>query len=293
VGRRFPPKLTIRRLLAGAALGALAAGVVAAQPVAPDAPAPKAAPAAKAAVPEEVAPAEATLPLKVLKVAPEPQTPAVAPAPPEDIAPAAPPKAEAAAKPAEPARRTRYDIAVLQALDKVTAETLRFEAPVGKPVRWKGLIFTVSACERSAPDEPVEDSIVYVTIDAQPRPQPGRATPPPRQAFKGWLFASSPSLNPVENTAYDAWAISCRASAPASAPPAAPVRPPPAKVPLPPDETTPRTLDLPPPEVGPVTASAPKPALSPAPPAAPPAAPPPAKAAPEPKAAPISPPFSA
>ena len=290
MGRRFPPKPSMRRLLAGAAVGAMAAGVVAAQPVAPEAPASQAAP--RAGVPEEVAPAVVQAPpLKALKIAPEPQTPAVAPAPPEDIAPAAPSKEEAAVKPAEPARRSRYDIAVLQALDKVTAETLRFEAHVGKPVRWKGLIFTVSACERSAPDEPVQDSIVYVTIDSQPRPQPGRETPAPRQAFKGWLFASSPSLNPVENTAYDAWAISCRASAPATPPPAAPVRPPPAKVPLPPEETTPQTLELPPPKAGPVTASTPKPAVSPAP-LTPAPAPPPAKAAPEAKPAVVSPPFS-
>ena len=42
-------------------------------------------------------------------------------------------------------------------LDKVTAETLRFEAPVGKPIRYKTLVFTVKACERSAPDEALED----------------------------------------------------------------------------------------------------------------------------------------
>ena len=76
-------------------------------------------------------------------------------------------------------RRARYNVAVLQALDKVTAETLRFEAAVGRPVRWKGLVFTVRACERSAPNEPIEDSIVYLTIDSQPRPQPGRPSPPP------------------------------------------------------------------------------------------------------------------
>ncbi|WP_293451958.1 DUF2155 domain-containing protein [Phenylobacterium sp.] len=194
-------------------------------------------------------------------------------------------------------RRNRYDIAVLQALDKVTAETLRFEAPVGKPVRWKGLIFTVSACERSAPDEAVEDSIVYVTIDAQPRPQPGRPTPAPHQAFKGWIFASSPSLNPVENTSYDAWAISCRASNPALQPSAAPMRPPPAAAPpaatpVAAAETSPKPSATPPAKA----ASAPLPkVVAPTPAAAPPlSAPvaPTAPAAPAPKAAAESPPLS-
>ena len=108
---------------------------------------------------------------KSSKSSKQPSTPA------KDVAPAAPPKEQVAEKPAAaPIRRARYDVAVLQALDKVTAETLRFEARVGAPVRWKGLVFTVSACERSAPDEPIEDAIAYVTIDAQPRAQPGRVT---------------------------------------------------------------------------------------------------------------------
>ncbi|MFT4090868.1 MAG: hypothetical protein QM645_09055, partial [Asticcacaulis sp.] len=35
-------------------------------------------------------------------------------------------------------KRVRYGSAVIQALDKVTAETMRFEVPVGKSVRYKG-----------------------------------------------------------------------------------------------------------------------------------------------------------
>ncbi|HEX7946559.1 MAG TPA: DUF2155 domain-containing protein [Phenylobacterium sp.] len=170
-------------------------------------------------------------------------------------------------------RRNRYDIAVIQALDKVTAETLRFEARVNAPVRWKGLIFTVATCEHSAPEEAIDDSIAYLTIDAQPRPQPGRLTPPPKQAFKGWMYASSPGLNPMQHATYDAWVISCRASAPPIA--AAPVRPPAAKPP------EPKLLDLPP-AAAPAAAvpapkaaePAPKPAAEPAPKATPPVAPP-------------------
>jgi len=253
------PSRFLRGSSLGLGLGALAAGVVAAQPPppAPQAPAPpEPAAAPKAAAPGETAPA----------VAPPPA------APPVEAKPAAPaaPKPVVPEKPAPPLPRNRYDIAVLQALDKVTAETLRFEAKVGVPVRWKGLIFTVRACERAAPDEPVDDSIVYVTIDAQPRPQPGRLTPPPKQAFKGWMYASSPGLNPMQHATYDAWAISCRASAPLVA-----AAPPPRPAPRPAAE--PKLLDLPP--------AAPPPAAAPAPKAA---EPPPARPAaePAPKAAP-------
>lgn len=149
--------------------------------------------------------------------APAPQ--AVPPVQDEEVQPAEAPKAQVVEKAVQaPTRRDRFDVAIIQALDKVTAETIRFEAPIGRPVRWKGLIFTVGVCEKSARDEPIADNIAYLTVFSQPRPQPGRITPPPRQTFRGWMYASSPSLNPMEHASYDAWVISCKASAPPPAP---------------------------------------------------------------------------
>lgn len=179
------------------------AGLAAAQPT--SAPAPEATP--KAGPVEEAPPATVT----------PPEPAAVAPITEKEVAPAPPPPSQP--KPAGvPVRRTRYDVAVIEALDKVTAESLRFEAAVGQPVRYKSLIFTVKACERSAPDEAIEDSVAYVTIDSQPRPSPGKPPLAPRQAFKGWMYASSPGLHPLEHPVYDAWLITCRAAAPPSAP---------------------------------------------------------------------------
>ena len=257
--RRIPPHL-LRRGGLGLAMGALLTGVVLAQPTPP--PAPAASPAPPTPIPG-APPEEAVPPAESTAADPLPTGPVEA----KDVAPAAPPKEQVAEKPAAaPMRRDRYDVAILQALDKVTAETLRFEAAVGRPVRWKGLVFTVRACERSAPDEAIDDAIVYLTIDAQPRPQPRRPTPPPKQAFKGWMFASSPGLNPVQHATYDAWVINCRARAPAPAVASAPVRPPAAKAPPP---ETPKVLDLPPakaPEAEP-------PVITPPPKAVPPAEP--------------------
>ena len=197
--------------LAGVATLA-AAGLVSAQPVSPPAapqaqgapvPAP---PPAPPAVQEEAPPQEAPTPAPVV----------VPPISEKEITPAAPPQAAAEPdKPVPPPRRARYDVAVLEAVDKITAETLVFEAPVGKPIRYKGLIFTVRACERSSAEEPVEDSIAYLSIDSQPRAEAGRPTPPARQVFKGWMYASSPGLHPLEHPVYDAWVISCRAATPA------------------------------------------------------------------------------
>lgn len=204
--------MSARRILtlvpALALLGA--AGLVAAQTAAPIQPPPLQAPpvtTAPAAPPEEAPPAVVAPPAPVV-------------APPIDareVAPAAPPK-DTVAKPTETVlRRARYDVAVIQALDKVSARSVRFEAAVGKPVRYKSLVFTVRACERSTEDEAQEDSMVYITVQSQPRPSPGKPTPPPRQAFRGWMYASSPGLNPLQHPIYDAWLITCRAASPAIA----------------------------------------------------------------------------
>ena len=204
-----------KRSLWLAGLGAAgAAGLVSAQPSQPS-PTPLSPPpsAGAPAVREPAQPPQETPPPE----APAPATVAP-PALSEEDVEAAPDEGNAAAeeKPAQPPRRARYDVAVLQALDKVTAESLVFEAPVGKAIRYKGLIFTVRACERATPEEPVDDSIAYLTIDSQPRPEPGRPAPPSRQVFKGWMYASSPGLHPLEHPVYDAWVISCRAAAPST-----------------------------------------------------------------------------
>jgi hypothetical protein len=203
------PYAILRRGLRLAALAGIAsAGLATAQP-APGPAAPVAAPVPAPPATEEAPPISVPTPQPIL----------VPPISEKEVAPAPAPKAQVEEKVlTAPLRRARFDVAVLQTIDKVTAESVRFEAAVGRPVRYKSLVFTVKACERSAPDEAIDDSIVYLTVDSQPRPLPGKPTPPARQAFKGWMFASSPGLNPMEHPVYDAWLITCRAAAPPSAP---------------------------------------------------------------------------
>jgi hypothetical protein len=127
-----------------------------------------------------------------------------------------PPPSAAAAKPVEPMKRPRFAVAVLQVLDKVTAETVRFEAPVNQPVRYKTLIFTVHACETTAPDEADSDAIAHLAIDSQPKGPEGAPPPPSRQVFRGWMYASSPGLNLFQHPIYDAWLIACKTATPAA-----------------------------------------------------------------------------
>ena len=105
--------------------------------------------------------------------------------------------------------RPRHSAAIVQAVDKVTAETMKFEVKVGRPVRYKTLIVTLRACETEAEDEPVRESAGHLTITSQPKAQPGRVQPEPAQVFRGWMFGSSPGLNPFEHPIYDMWLVGC------------------------------------------------------------------------------------
>jgi len=157
-------------------------------------------------VPQSPAPAPAPTPI----VRP-PTPPVVAALPPEE--PAAPAPVDVpppSARPAPPPalRRTLYTAAVLQVLDKVTAETLRFEAPLHKPVRYKGLIFVVNTCQSGAVDQP--KAAAHLEIDSQPIAMPGRPENPIKTVYRGWMFADTPGPHVFEHPVYDAWLIACK-----------------------------------------------------------------------------------
>jgi hypothetical protein len=116
--------------------------------------------------------------------------------------------------PPPPPKPVRSPAAIIQALDKVTAETMRFAAPVGKPVRYKNLVFVVKACESTGLGGASPNASAYVMVDNAPLPSEGVAPPPAKQVFKGWMFANSPGLNPLQSPIYDAWLIACMAAPP-------------------------------------------------------------------------------
>lgn len=201
-------------ILTVCAAGAVGGTALARQATPQPAPAAAAAPTAPLApIPRPVQPQPGPI-----TPTPRPATPVetseeTTPAPEAKVAAAKPAATAATSKPVEP-KRGRSSVAIIQALDKVTTETMRFEAPVGQPVRYKTLIFTVRACETTAADEVAPDSTAYMTVDTQPKALPGRVAPPGRQVYKGWMYASSPGLNPLQHPVYDAWLIACKASAP-------------------------------------------------------------------------------
>jgi len=79
-------------------------------------------------------------------------------------------------------------VAELQGLDKVTARTRRFYAPVGETTRFGTLDIKVGDCLVNTPDAPPESAAYLTIIDHKP----GQ---PEQKLFAGWMFASTPSLS--------------------------------------------------------------------------------------------------
>jgi hypothetical protein len=107
-------------------------------------------------------------------------------------------------------------VAVLQGLDKTTARISKFEAPVGKSVRFGTLVITVRDCVKHPPEEEPE-SAAFLQIEEVRQGDP--TTVVSERVFSGWMFASSPALSALENPIYDIGVLDCKSdttAAPAS-----------------------------------------------------------------------------
>ncbi|MCY4229701.1 MAG: DUF2155 domain-containing protein [Alphaproteobacteria bacterium] len=94
------------------------------------------------------------------------------------------------------------DMAVLQALDKVTARISTLSIPLKQTSRFSTLEVTVWACRKRPPEEPPE-SAAFLTIVER------RRDASPIRLFQGWMFASSPAMSALEHPVYDIWALDC------------------------------------------------------------------------------------
>lgn len=162
-----------------------------------------------------VEPAPESAPAPVTPIAVTPVTPPIALAEGDETGGEEEPSVELPATrvdaAATPARRQRRRVAIVEAIDKITAESMRFEVEVGgRPVRFqRTLIFSARACEVSAPDEQVSDAVAYLEVSLQSRGV--IQVSEPRQIFRGWMFASSPAVSGLQHPIYDAWIVGCKA----------------------------------------------------------------------------------
>ena len=96
---------------------------------------------------------------------------------------------------------------ILRGLDKMTGQAANIYAPVGVAVRFATLSITARYCY-STPASETPETTAFLQIEDQ------RPDKPKRQVFSGWMLASSPSLNAVQQPLYDVSVIACRTNQP-------------------------------------------------------------------------------
>ena len=91
---------------------------------------------------------------------------------------------------------------VIQGLDKITARIKTFEVDVSKTYKFGVLDIFVERCVFSKPIFKPE-SLAYIKI----KDNSDRLS---EVKFKGWMFASSPALNALEDSVYDISILACK-----------------------------------------------------------------------------------
>jgi len=91
---------------------------------------------------------------------------------------------------------------VIQGLDKITARIKTFEVDVSKTHKFGVLDIFVERCVFSKPIFKPE-SLAYIKI----KDNSDRLS---EVKFKGWMFASSPALNALEDSVYDISILACK-----------------------------------------------------------------------------------
>jgi len=94
-------------------------------------------------------------------------------------------------------------LAVLRALDKVTARVEEIEVQTEKPYKFGTIFITVHSCRVTTPEEQPEAAAFLEVSEFKT----GESEVP---SFKGWMFASSPALSAMEHPVYDLWLTGCK-----------------------------------------------------------------------------------
>jgi hypothetical protein len=103
-------------------------------------------------------------------------------------------------------------VAVIRALDKMTARVEEMELPIGRMTQFGSLAIVARTCRVTLPEETPPESAAYLEI-SEFKPGASQYTP----VFNGWMFASSPALSAMEHPVYDIWVTGCKDKAPAAA----------------------------------------------------------------------------
>jgi len=155
---------------------------------------------AAAALAQAVSPGATPLPAAAKPVAPSAARPAAG----SVTVPLAKPASQPTAANAPVAQPTPASerVTTLMALDKRTGTTRAFAVKSGGQVAFGSLLIRVRVCE-TTPEWEQKSTAAFLQIDEAASPTSRK------RVYSGWMFAESPSLNPLQSPRYDVWVKSC------------------------------------------------------------------------------------
>jgi len=92
--------------------------------------------------------------------------------------------------------------AVLRALDRLSGDVQELQLGRGETARYGGIDISLGDC-RYPEGNPTGDAYAYLVI---------RRAGEQEAEFQGWMIASSPALNALDDQRYDVWALRCMTS---------------------------------------------------------------------------------
>jgi len=138
------------------------------------------------------------------------------PSPPTPVAPEADPATQDPAEPTEltapifnddPSTGGPRKI-VIRVMNKVTAQSTLFKIAPRETVKFGRLEITAIACRASAPTSQLDYAGLLDILENLPGKEAGK-----KQLFKGWMYASSPSISGIEHPIYDVTMVLCESPA--------------------------------------------------------------------------------
>lgn len=96
----------------------------------------------------------------------------------------------------------KADIVVIQALNKITAKTYKYNVKVGSNMIFERLIIKPMFCWKSSPEEIPENKVLLKIIE-------NKLDKTRDTIFYGWMFSSSHGVSSVEHPMYDITIIDC------------------------------------------------------------------------------------
>ena len=91
----------------------------------------------------------------------------------------------------------------IKILDKVSSKNKLLKIEIGKEKKFKDLLIKALKCKNSEFDDNPE-----ITAFLQVKDQNNKNNDEVF-VFNGWMFSSSPSINPFDHPVYDVWLIKC------------------------------------------------------------------------------------